>query len=76
MKDQECEQVPGYVLEGLVAGEGDVVESEAEVRPAPRQPLPHQRDVLNGAVTREGEFRHQCTAKRWDRSCVIPLSGA
>ena len=54
LKDQWDLQVPGYVLEGLVAGEGDVVEAEAEVRPAPRQPLPHQRDVLDAAVTEGG----------------------
>ena len=50
-------EVPGNVLKGLVAGKGDVVEAEAEVRAAPRQPLPHQRDVLEAAVTNNGSRR-------------------
>ena len=44
------------MLEGLVAGEGDVVEAETEVRAAPRQTLPHQRDVLDGTLTEWKDF--------------------
>ena len=63
------------MLEGLIAGEGDVVQAEAEVRAAPRQPLSHQRYVLDAAVTEGGHstiiIKYQLSKSR-TLGCVIP----
>ena len=56
------------MLEGLVAGEGDVVEAETEVRAAPRQALPHQRDVLDGTLTEWKDFSSEIFQAQHDRA--------